>query len=111
METCTPVTKTGGEVMSIFIWASLGLVVGLVANTLISHPDGDYSLNMILGMSGAIDGGFMLNILGIDGVAGHTVYVLLLAAFCAAVLIFVCNILIFGGSFAKPMKFKAQGKV
>lgn len=96
--------------MSIFIWAVLGLSIGFIANKLINHQGGDSPLNMILGMTGAIDGGFMVNFLGIEGVAGHSVYVLLLAATGAAVLVFVCNILIFGGSFAKHMKLNGQGR-
>ncbi len=96
--------------MSILSWSVLGLVIGFVANKLINHQSGDPPLNMILGMTGALDGGFMVNFLGIEGIAGHAVYDLLLAALGAAVMIFVCNILIFGGSFARYMKFNAHGR-
>jgi uncharacterized membrane protein YeaQ/YmgE (transglycosylase-associated protein family) len=96
--------------MSIFIWAVLGLSIGFIANKLINHQGGDSSLNMILGMTGAIDGGFMVNFLGIESVAGYSVYTMLVSALVAAALILVCNVLIFGGSLGKHMKRNEQGR-
>jgi uncharacterized membrane protein YeaQ/YmgE (transglycosylase-associated protein family) len=90
--------------MLILFWAVLGLAIGFVANKLINHQGGDFPLNVILGMSGAIDGGLMVNFLGIESVTGYSVYSMLVAALVAAALIFVCNVLIFGGSLGKHIK-------
>ena len=56
--------------MSIFIWAVLGLSIGFIANKLINHQGGDSPLNMVLGITGAIDGSFMFNFMVLKGLQG-----------------------------------------
>lgn len=95
--------------MTLLTWILIGLMIGLVANRLINHAAGNSLLNMILGVAGAVPGGLILNHLEVEGTNGHNAYSLSLAVSGAVLMIFVCNVLIFGGGLGKPIKHDETG--
>lgn len=57
--------------MDIVSWAVFGLIVGIVANVLDPHPaEGGLLGTIILGVAGALVGGFLANVIFGVGVGG-----------------------------------------
>jgi uncharacterized membrane protein YeaQ/YmgE (transglycosylase-associated protein family) len=60
--------------MSIVAWIFLGLISGFVASKLVNRRGEGIFLDIILGVCGALVGGFMFNVLGTTGVTGLNVW-------------------------------------
>ena len=73
--------------MSILAWIVLGLIVGFLASAVMRG--GGYGLvgDVILGVVGALLGGFIFSVLGGSGITGFNVYSLLVAFVGACILI------------------------
>lgn len=74
--------------MSILAWIVLGGIAGWIAS-LIMNTDEDQGicLNIIVGIVGALLGGFIVRIIGGSGVDGFNFYSLIVAVFGAVVLL------------------------
>lgn len=74
--------------MDIIIWIIFGGLVGWVAS-LIMGTDARQGLllNIIIGIVGAVIGGWLMNFFGADGVGGFNLYSFLVALLGASVLI------------------------
>lgn len=76
--------------MNIILWALLGAVAGWLASIVAKTNDTQGTLgDIVLGVLGAVAGGWIMNALGEPGVTGFNLYSLLVAAGGALVLIFV----------------------
>ena len=73
--------------MSILAWVILGLVAGFIASKLVSRSGGSLIMDLILGLVGALVGGFVFNQFGASGVSGLNLYSLLVAAIGAVVVL------------------------
>jgi uncharacterized membrane protein YeaQ/YmgE (transglycosylase-associated protein family) len=73
--------------MSILAWIVLGLIVGFLASAVMRG--GGYGLvgDVIIGVVGALVGGFIFSVLGGSGITGFNVYSLLVAFVGACILI------------------------
>lgn len=49
--------------MNILLWIGFGLIVGFIANAIDSSKEGDFFRSVLLGIVGALAGGFLANIL------------------------------------------------
>ncbi len=80
--------------MPFLTWIVLGLVAGWVAS-LIMKTDGSQGLlkNILMGVLGAVVGGWLLGFLGMEGVTGLDLYSIGVAVLGAAVLIWVGRLL------------------
>jgi uncharacterized membrane protein YeaQ/YmgE (transglycosylase-associated protein family) len=74
--------------MGILMWIVFGAIVGWVAS-LIMKTDEGLILNIILGIVGAILGGWLMNFLGKGGVTGFNLYSFLVALLGAVILIVI----------------------
>jgi uncharacterized membrane protein YeaQ/YmgE (transglycosylase-associated protein family) len=74
--------------MGIILWLILGLIAGWLASV-IMKTDGSQGpiMDIILGIVGAVVGGFLFNFFGQVGVTGFNIYSILVATLGAVVLI------------------------
>ena len=79
--------------MSILAWIILGLISGFIASKLINKTGEGFVLDIVLGIVGAVVGGWLFNRFGMAGVTGLNLYSLLVAVVGAAVLLVVYHIL------------------
>ncbi|HQT68166.1 MAG TPA: GlsB/YeaQ/YmgE family stress response membrane protein, partial [Acetobacteraceae bacterium] len=63
--------------MSIIAWLLLGLIAGFIASKIINRQGEGLLLDIVLGIIGAVVGGFIFNALGAVGVTGFNVYSLI----------------------------------
>jgi uncharacterized membrane protein YeaQ/YmgE (transglycosylase-associated protein family) len=74
--------------MSILAWIVLGLVAGFIASKIVNkHGEGVF-LDIILGVVGAVVGGWLFSALGMSRVTGLNIYSLLVAVIGAVVVLF-----------------------
>jgi uncharacterized membrane protein YeaQ/YmgE (transglycosylase-associated protein family) len=75
--------------MSLFAWIVLGLLAGFIASHIVNHRGEGMVLDILLGIVGAIVGGWLAHLLGYAGVARLNLYSLLVATLGAIVFLFV----------------------
>lgn len=74
--------------MNIILWIILGLVAGWLASVIMKTDKSQGAgTDIIMGVLGAIVGGFVVNLLGGDGVTGLNLYSVLVATLGAIILI------------------------
>lgn len=80
--------------MGILIWIVFGGLVGWVAS-LLMHTDSQQGilLNVIVGIVGAVIGGWIMTFFGQSGVSGFNLYSFIVALIGAVVLIYVVKAL------------------
>ena len=65
--------------MSLLAWIVLGLVAGFVASKIVNKSGQGFVLDIVLGIVGAVAGGWLFNALGMAGVTGFNLYSVLVA--------------------------------
>ena len=65
--------------MSILAWVVLGLLAGFIGSKIVNKRGEGLMLDIVLGIVGAIAGGFLFNALGAPGVNGLNLYSLFVA--------------------------------
>ena len=65
--------------MSLLAWIILGLISGFIASKLVNKTGEGMFIDTILGIAGAIVGGFLFGIFGGSGVSGVNVHSLIVA--------------------------------
>jgi uncharacterized membrane protein YeaQ/YmgE (transglycosylase-associated protein family) len=65
--------------MSILAWIVLGLIAGFIGSKLVNKSGEGVLLDIILGIVGALIGGWVFNFFGASGVTGLNLYSLLVA--------------------------------
>ncbi|MEH0196505.1 GlsB/YeaQ/YmgE family stress response membrane protein [Caulobacter sp. CCNWLY153] len=79
--------------MSILAWIVLGLIAGFIASMLVSRSGGGLVLDLVLGIVGAVVGGFLFNQFGSAGVTGFNLYSLLVATIGAVVVLLIYHMI------------------
>ena len=79
--------------MSILAWIVLGLVAGFIASKLVSRSGGSLLVDLVLGIVGALVGGFVFNQFGASGVSGFNLYSLLVATVGAVIVLAIYHLL------------------
>jgi len=74
--------------MSIIAWVVLGLIAGFLASQIVNRQGEGFLLDVVLGIVGALVGGFIFNVIGAVGVTGFNVWSLLVAV-CGAIIVLV----------------------
>lgn len=72
--------------MGIILWIVFGAIVGVVASMVMGNKDG-LVMDIIIGIVGAVLGGWLMSFLGKGGVTGFNFYSFLVALLGAVVLI------------------------
>ena len=73
--------------MSILAWLILGLVSGFVASKLVNKSGEGIVLDIVLGIVGALVGGWLFNSLGHTGVTGLNIYSMFVAVVGAVIVL------------------------
>ena len=75
--------------MSFLAWVVLGLLAGFIGSKIVNRRGEGVILDIVLGIVGAIVGGWLFNTFGASGVTGLNVYSLLVAVIGSVVLLVV----------------------
>jgi uncharacterized membrane protein YeaQ/YmgE (transglycosylase-associated protein family) len=75
--------------MSLFAWIILGLLAGFIASHLVNHRGEGMVLDILLGIVGAVVGGWLAHLLGYAGLATLNLYSLIVATLGAVVFLFI----------------------
>ena len=75
--------------MSLFAWLLLGLLAGFVASHLVNHRGEGMVLDILLGIVGAIVGGWLAHVFGLAGVTRLNLYSILVATAGAVLFLFL----------------------
>lgn len=73
--------------MSIFAWIILGLIAGFIGSKIVNKRGEGLVLDLVLGIVGAIAGGWLFNTFGASGVTGLNLYSLMVAVVGAVVVL------------------------
>jgi uncharacterized membrane protein YeaQ/YmgE (transglycosylase-associated protein family) len=76
--------------MNFLIWIVLGALSGWIASMIMkTNAQQGLFMDIILGIIGAVVGGFLMNMFGAPGVTGFDLYSILVSIFGAVVLLFI----------------------
>ena len=75
--------------MSILAWIVLGLIAGFVGSKIVNKSGEGFILDIILGIVGAVVGGYIFRFFGASGVTGLNIYSLIVAVIGSVVLLVI----------------------
>jgi uncharacterized membrane protein YeaQ/YmgE (transglycosylase-associated protein family) len=73
--------------MSIIAWIILGLIAGFIGSKIVNKRGEGIMLDIVLGIVGAIAGGFIFSIFGAEGVTGLNLYSMVVAVIGSVVVL------------------------
>ncbi len=73
--------------MSIIAWIILGLIAGFIGSKLVNRSGEGLLLDIVLGVVGALVGGFVFRAFGASGVTGLNIYSLIVAVIGAVIVL------------------------
>jgi len=80
--------------MGIILWIILGALAGWIASMVMKTDAEQGALgNIVMGVIGAVIGGFLMNLFGQSGVTGFNLYSILVSVVGAVVVIYVAKML------------------
>jgi uncharacterized membrane protein YeaQ/YmgE (transglycosylase-associated protein family) len=80
--------------MSFIAWIVLGLIAGFIASKIVNKSGEGFLLDIVLGVIGAVIGGYLFQTFGMAGVTGLNLYSVLVAVVGAVVVLVVYHALI-----------------
>ncbi|HET7262471.1 MAG TPA: GlsB/YeaQ/YmgE family stress response membrane protein [Casimicrobiaceae bacterium] len=80
--------------MSLLTWIVLGLIAGFIASKIVNRRGEGMVLDIVLGIVGAILGGWLFATFGMAGVSGVNVYSVFVAVMGAIVVLIVYHLLL-----------------
>jgi uncharacterized membrane protein YeaQ/YmgE (transglycosylase-associated protein family) len=86
--------------MSIIGWVVLGLIAGFIASKIVNKRGEGVLLDIVLGIVGAVVGGFIFNAVGASGVDGFNLYSMIVAVIGAVVVLVIYHALFGRGTAA-----------
>ena len=86
--------------MNLILWIIFGAIAGWIASMIMRTNSGQGLLmDVVMGVLGALLGGFIMDFFGQSGVTGFNLYSLLIAVLGAVVLIYVGRLFQKGGTY------------
>jgi uncharacterized membrane protein YeaQ/YmgE (transglycosylase-associated protein family) len=79
--------------MSILAWLVLGLIAGFIASKIVNHTGSGLVMDIVLGVVGALVGGFLFSLFGAAGVTGFNIYSMLVAMIGAVAVLWIYHAL------------------
>ena len=79
--------------MSILGWLILGLIAGFIASRIVDHHGSGILLDIVLGIVGALVGGWIFTAIGAAPITGFNIYSMLVAIAGAVIVLVVYNAL------------------
>jgi uncharacterized membrane protein YeaQ/YmgE (transglycosylase-associated protein family) len=80
--------------MSIIGWVVLGLIAGFIAAKIVNKSGQGLVLDIVLGIVGAIVGGFLFSLVGAAGVTGFNLYSMFVAIIGAVIVLWIYHAVI-----------------
>jgi uncharacterized membrane protein YeaQ/YmgE (transglycosylase-associated protein family) len=80
--------------MSIIGWLVLGLIAGFIASRIVNKSGEGVILDIVLGIIGAVVGGFLFSFFGATGVTGFNLYSMLVAIVGAIVVLLIYHAIV-----------------
>jgi len=80
--------------MSIIAWIILGLLAGFIGSKIVNGTGEGMGLDIVLGIVGALVGGFLFNVIGAVGVTGFNIWSLFVAVIGAVVVLAIYHALV-----------------
>jgi len=80
--------------MGIIACIVLGLIAGFIASKIVNHTGSGVLMDVVLGVVGALVGGFLFSMFGAVGVTGFNIYSMLVAIVGAVVVLWLYHMLI-----------------
>ena len=80
--------------MSFIAWIVLGLIAGFVASKIVNKSGEGVMLDIVLGVVGAVVGGYLFQTFGMAGVTGVNIYSILVAVVGAIVVLVIYHALV-----------------
>jgi uncharacterized membrane protein YeaQ/YmgE (transglycosylase-associated protein family) len=75
--------------MSIIGWIVLGLIAGFIASKIVNRAGEGFLMDIILGIVGAVVGGFIFEQFGAAGITGFNLYSMIVAIIGAIILLVI----------------------
>jgi len=75
--------------MGIISWIILGLIAGWIASKLVNKTGAGLTIDIALGVVGAIVGGFIASALGMRGVTGVNIWSIIVAVIGAVIVLWI----------------------
>ena len=75
--------------MSIIGWIVLGLIAGFIASKIVNKEGSGFVLDIVLGVVGALVGGWLFGLIGHVGVTGFNLYSMFVAVIGSVVVLIV----------------------
>ena len=80
--------------MSIIAWLVLGLIAGFIASKIVNKSGEGILLDIVLGIVGAIVGGFLFSVVGAAPVTGFNIYSMVVAVIGAIVVLVIYHAIV-----------------
>ncbi len=80
--------------MSIIVWLVLGLVAGFIGSKIVNKSGEGVVVDIVLGIVGAVVGGFLFSIIGASPVTGFNIYSIFVAVIGAIVVLAIYHAII-----------------
>jgi uncharacterized membrane protein YeaQ/YmgE (transglycosylase-associated protein family) len=74
-------------------WIILGLIAGFIASRIVNKEGEGFLMDIVLGIVGAVVGGFLFNIFGAAGVTGFNIWSFIVAIVGAVVVLWIYHAL------------------
>jgi len=80
--------------MSIIGWIILGLIAGFIASKIVNKQGEGFIGDLVLGVIGAVVGGFLFAQFGYQGVSGLNLYSMFVAVIGAVIVLFIYHAIV-----------------
>jgi uncharacterized membrane protein YeaQ/YmgE (transglycosylase-associated protein family) len=84
--------------MGFIAWLVMGLIAGFIASKLVNKQGEGVLMDIVLGIVGAVVGGFIANALGFTGITGFDLYSILVSVAGAVIVLVVYHAMTRRGS-------------
>jgi uncharacterized membrane protein YeaQ/YmgE (transglycosylase-associated protein family) len=78
---------------NLIIWVVLGLIAGFLASLIVNKRGEGMSLDILLGICGAVVGGWLFHFLGATGVTGLNLWSILVSVVGAVVILMIWHLI------------------
>ena len=79
--------------MGIISWIILGLIAGFIGSKIVNRQGQGFWLDIVLGIIGALVGGYLFDMFGASGVTGLNIYSMVVAVVGSIVVLVIYNMI------------------
>ena len=79
--------------MSIIGWIIFGVIAGFIASKIVNKQGEGIIVDLVLGVIGAVVGGWLFEKFGYEGVSGFNIYSMIVAVIGAVIVLFIYHMI------------------